>query len=76
MKLHNEKTGIAYISRTIRQNDCFKSVVERWECNSDAVPIRAYLSSVETHATRHKARHYADSMAKYQFRAHCAVYGL
>jgi len=76
MKLHSQKTGIAYISRTIKQNDRFKSVVERWECNSDAVPIRAYLSSIETHTTRNKARHYADSIAKHQFSAHCAVYGL
>jgi len=76
MKLHNIKTGIAYNTRTTKEPDCFKSIVERWECDNNGIPIRAYVSSMEKHKTRNKARHYAESMARYQFRIHCAIFGM
>lgn len=75
MKFHNKKTGVAFNTRTTKESTGFKSIVERWECNSDGIPMRAYASSIERHATRSKARHYAESMARYQFRNHCAIYG-
>ena len=76
MKLHNPKTGIAYNTRTMKQGEKFISIVERWETDSRGVPIKAYLSSREIHATRSKAYKYASSMARYQFCAHVACYGL
>jgi len=76
MKLHNPKTGIAYNTRTTKQGDKFISIVERWETDSRGVPVKAYLSSREIHATRSKAYKYASSMARYQFRAHVACHGL
>lgn len=76
MKLHNPKTNIAYNARTTKIGDKFVSIVERWETDAQGVPINAFLSSRETHATRSKARRYAVSMARYQFRAHVACYGM
>jgi hypothetical protein len=76
MKLYNKKTAIAYVTRTQKTAAGFLSIVERWETDSQGVPFRAYLSSKERHATRGKARVYAESMARYQFRAHVAVYGM
>ena len=76
MKLHNPKTGIAYNTRTMKQGNKFISIVERWEIDSRGVPVKAYLSSREIHATRSKAYKYASSMARHQFGAHVACYGL
>jgi len=76
MKLHNSKTRIAYNARTTKTGNRFISIVERWETDAQGVPVRAYVSSRETHATRSKAYHYATSMARYQFRAHVACYGM
>ena len=76
MKLHNPKTGIAYNTRTTKQGDKFLSIVERWQCDTQGVPCKAYMSSREIHATRSKAQKYARSMARYQFNAHVACYGM
>lgn len=76
MKLHNPKTNIAYSTRTAKTGDKFVSIVERWETDAQGVPVKAFLSSREIHATRSKAQHYARSMARYQFRAHVACYGV
>lgn len=76
MKLHNPKTNIAYNTRTVKTGGKFVSIVERWETDAQGVPVKAYVSSREIHATRSKAYHYATSMARYQFRAHVACYGI
>jgi hypothetical protein len=76
MKLHNPKTSIAYNARTTKTGGKFVSIVERWETDAQGVPVKAYVSSREIHATRSKAYHYATSMARYQFRAHVACYGI
>jgi len=76
MKLHNTKTGVAFNTRTTKELGCFKSIVERWECDANGIPTRAYASSIEKHATRSQARHYAESMARYQFRKHCSIFGM
>jgi hypothetical protein len=76
MKLHNKKTGISYNTRTIKESGIYKSIVERWECDANGIPLRASLSSMEKHPTRAKARYYAERMAIYQFMNHCAIYGL
>lgn len=76
MKLYNSKTHIAYITRTTKTGARFLSIVERWETDSHGVPVRACLSSKESHATRSKARRYAETMARYQFSAHVAVHGM
>ena len=76
MQLHNHKTGVTYNTRTTKENGVFISIVERVESGANNVALRAYLSSREKHSTRHKARRYAESMARYQFRSHCAVYGM
>ena len=76
MKLYNSKTHIAYITRTTKTAEGFFSIVERWETDLQGLPVRAYISSKERHATRGKARNYAESMARYQFRSHVMVYGM
>ncbi len=76
MKLHNTKTNVAFNTRTTKEGNYFKSIVERWECDANGIPTRAYVSSMEKHNTRGKARNYAESMARYQFKAHCSVYGM
>lgn len=76
MKLHNKKTKVSYVTRTQKTAAGFLSIVERCETDSQGVPVRAYLSSKERHATRGKARGYAESMARYQFRAHVSIYGM
>jgi hypothetical protein len=76
MKLHNTKTGVAFNTRTTKESGYFKSIVERWDCDENGIPTRAYVSSMEKHSTRSKARNYAESMARYQFRSHCAIYGM
>lgn len=76
MKFHNPKTNIAYNTRTAKTGNKFVSIVERWETDANGVPVKAFLSSRELHATRSKAHHYAVSMARYQFRAHVACYGV
>ena len=76
MKLHNPKTNIAYATRTAKIGNKFVSIVERWETDAQGVPVKAFLSSREIHATRSKAQHYARSMAGYQFRAHFDCYGM
>lgn len=75
MKLHNQKTLIAYATRTAKQGKAYVSIVERWETDLAGIPKKAYLSSREIHCTRSRAYRYACSMARYQFAAHCAVYG-
>lgn len=76
MKLHNAKTNVAFNTRTTKEQNYFKSIVERWECDANGIPTRAYISSIEKHATRGKARSYAESMARYQFNKHCSIYGM
>ena len=72
MKLYNPKTQIAYNSRTAKNGDKFISIVERWETDSKGIPVRAYVSSREIHATRAKAYRYATLMARHQFNSHVA----
>lgn len=59
MKFHNPKTNIAYNTRTAKTGNKFVSIVERWETDANGVPVKAFLSSRELHATRSKAHHYA-----------------
>lgn len=74
MQLTNKRTGVTFNTRTTKENGYFVSIVERIEDIDGS--IFGYLSSREKHKTRGKARHYADSMARYQFRTHCAIYGI
>jgi hypothetical protein len=73
MKLYNPKTQVAYNSRTAKTGAKFVSIVERWETDAQGIPVKAYMSSREIHATRAKAYRYAASMARYQFRSHVAA---
>ena len=75
MKLHNQKTLISYVARTTKQRADYVSIVERWETDSMGIPKVARMTSREIHRTRACAYRYACSMARYQFAAHCAVYG-
>lgn len=75
MKLHNQKTNISFVTRTTKHREKFVSIVERWETDAMGVPIKAHTSSREMHNSRSKAYAYACTMARYQFAAHCAVYG-
>ena len=72
MKLYNPKTQTAYNSRTAKNGDKYLSIVERWETDAQGVPVRAYTSSREIHATRAAAYRYADIMARHQFNSHVA----
>jgi hypothetical protein len=76
MKLYNPKTQIAYNSRTAKNGDKFISIVERWETDSKGIPVRAYTSSREIHATRAAAYRYANIMARHQFSSHVACSGM
>ena len=76
MKLFNKKTQIVYFTRTMKDGCMFISIVERWETDINGIPFKAFMSSREFHPTRNKARHYANSVARYQFKAHCACYGM
>jgi hypothetical protein len=77
MQFHNQKTNVTFKTRTKKENNGrFISIVERLELGANNIVARAYLSSREVHATRAKARHYATSMARYQFSKHCAIHGM
>ena len=67
MKLYDPVTHVAYNSRTKKTGDKFVSIVERWETDARGVPVKAYVSSREMHATRAAAYRYANNMARYQF---------
>lgn len=77
MQFHNQKTSVIYKTRTTKDpRGFYVSIVERLELGANNTVARAYLSSREVHSTRAKARHYATSMARYQFSKHCAIYGM
>ena len=76
MKLYNPKTQVAYNSRTAKTGDKFISIVERWETDAQGVPVKAYTSSREIHATRAIAYRYAMRMARHQFNSHVACHGI
>lgn len=70
MKLHNSKTGVMFETLTTKNGGSYISIVRRidGECN--------YMTSREIHPTRGKARHYSQTIAKYQFAKHSACYGM
>ena len=63
MYIFNEKTQVAYVSRTSKTLSGFKSIVEEHVTDNGRI-LRARAASVEVHPTRSKAYRYGAQMAK------------
>lgn len=66
MQIVNNKTGVAYNTRTTKTLNGFVSIVSKYE----PTPEREFLVSREVHPTRSKAYRYAVTMCKTLARNH------